>query len=315
MFKKARIYIAGHGGLLGSALFALMRREGYRNILVRTRAELDLTKQSAVERFFRTEKPEYVFLCAGLTGGIIANKTNPAAFLHTNSAIQDNVFEFAFRQGVKCLVFYGSSCVYPRGLARPIREDDLLTGKIEETSEGYAVAKISGIIACKSYNVQYRRNTCIALVPNTMYGPFDSFDPAHAHVMAALIAKMHRAKTEKEKKVVLWGSGTPRREFVFSEDVARASMFAALHADTLGNRHYNVGTGRDYSIKELAGMIARITGFRGRIEWDSTKPDGTPRKLLNSSDFLRLGWKPCVGLEEGICKTYAWYVKHLQRNE
>jgi GDP-L-fucose synthase len=315
MFKKTRIYIAGHGGLLGSAVCALMRREGYRNIIVRTRAELDLTRQSAVERFFKTTKPEYVFLCAGLTGGIIANKTNPAAFLHTNSAIQDNVFESAFRQGVKRLVFYGSSCIYPRGLARPIREDDLLTGKIEETSEGYAAAKISGILACKSYNVQYRRNICIALVPNTMYGPFDSFDPAHAHVMAALIAKMHRAKTEKEKKVVLWGSGTPRREFIFSEDVARASVFAVLHADTLGNRHYNVGTGRDYSIKELAGMVARITGFRGGIEWDRTKPDGTPRKLLDSGDFLRLGWKPRVGLEEGIRKTYAWYVKHLQRNE
>lgn len=310
MEKDARIFVAGHTGLLGSILVKKLKSDGYCDIITRSHKELDLTDQIAANNFFKKERPEYVFLAAGLVGGIMANKTYPATFLHTNIAIQDNVFEAATKTGVIHLVFYGSSCMYPWDCPQPIKEEYLMTGEIEDTSEGYAIAKISGILACKSYNNQYKNNRFIALLPNNMYGPNDNFDLENSHVLAALIRKFHDARRAGEKRIILWGSGTPKREFIFSEDVADASIFAMNHADKLQNIHYNLGSGVDYSIKELAQMISDIVGFTGEIEWDTTKPDGTPRKILDCSRFLRLGWRPHTDIKKGIKSTYEWYVSN-----
>ena len=313
MFKDSRIYVAGHTGLLGSAILRKLKSEGYRNILTITHKELDLIDQKSVDDFFKKEQPEYVFLCAGLTGGIIANKTYPATFLHTNIAIQDNVFQASQIFNSKHLMFYGSSCVYPKNCPQPIKEEYLLTGEIEETSDAYATAKIAGIIACKSYNNQYKTNRFIALIPNSMYGPKDNFDLENSHVLSALIRRFHEAKKEGKNKITLWGSGNPRREFIFSEDVADASIFAMMNVGKLQNIHYNLGTEIDYSIRELAEIVAGIVGFKGKIEWDMTKPDGTPRKLLDNSRFLNLGWKPATTLEEGLEITYRWYSKNIPK--
>jgi len=311
MQKDSRIYVAGHTGLLGSAITGRLKAEGYRDIVTKSHAELDLTDQWAVHEFFRSVQPEYVFLTAGLTGGIIANRTYPATFLHTNISIQDNVFEAAMKTGIQNLVFYGSSCIYPKLCPQPIREEYLMTGEIEETSEGYAIAKTAGILACRTYNNQFRTNRFIALLPNSMYGPGDHFDLENSHVLSALIRKFHEGKEEDLRDVPLWGTGSPRREFIFHEDVADASLFAMTHAGLLQNMHYNLGSGVDLSIKELAGIIAEIVGFKGEIVWDTTKPDGTPRKLLDSSRFLNLGWKPKTDIRTGIRKTYDWYMKTL----
>ena len=308
MNKDSKIYVAGHTGLLGAALLKKLELEGYRNIITKTRSELDLINQERVKDFFKKEQPEYVFLCAGLTGGIIANKTYPATFLHANIAIQDNVFEAAQEYSVKHLIFYGSSCIYPKYSPQPIKEDYLFDGKIEETSDAHAIAKIAGIIACKSYNIQFKINRFIALIPNSMYGPNDNFDLESSHVLAALLRRLHEAKTEKKEKVALWGSGKSRREFIFSEDVADASLFAVKNAAKLQNMHYNVGTGIEYSIKELARIVSQIVGYEGGIEWDTTKPDGTPRKLLDSEKFCGLGWRPQTTLEEGLRKTTDWFL-------
>lgn len=311
MFKDSRIYVAGHTGLLGTALMKKLRKQGYMNIETRAHAELDLTDQRSVEEFFMNERPEYVFMAAGLSGGIMANKTYPATFLHTNIAMQDNVFEAANKYGVKHLIYYGSSCVYPKNATQPIKEDLLLTGEIEKTSEAYAAAKLAGIMACRAYNNQYGTNRFIALLPNSMYGPHDNFDPDDAHVLSALIRKFHEARIGNKDEVVLWGSGNPRREFIYSEDVANASIFAMMNAGRLENTHYNIGTGIDFSIKELAGIISDITGFSGRIGWDTGKPDGAPRKLLDSSGLLTLGWKPQTFFREGLKKTYDWFLKDI----
>ena len=308
MNKDSKIYVAGHTGLLGSALLKQLKSEGYSNIVTRTHVELDLTRQESVDDFFKKEQPEYVFLCAGQTGGIMANKTYPATFLHTNIAIQDNVFQASQKYNVRRLVFYGSSCVYPKNCPQPIKEDYLLTGEIEQTSEAYAIAKIAGILACRAYNTQYKTNKFIALVPNSMYGPNDNFNPETSHVLSALIKKFHDAKIEKKEKVVLWGSGNPKREFIFSEDVADASVFAMKNAEHLQNTHYNIGTGIDYSIKELAEIISEIVGFKGDIEWDVSKPNGTPKKLLDSTHFLNMGWKPSTPLEGGLKMTYECFL-------
>ena len=312
MHKDAKIFVAGHTGLLGSALVRKLKTDGYRNIITKTHKKLDLTNQQAVSDFFQNEKPEYVFLAAGLVGGIMANKTHPASFLHNNIAMQDNVFEAATKTNVRHLVFYGSSCMYPKNCPQPIKEEYLMTGEIEDTSEGYAIAKIAGILACKTYNNQFKNNRFIALLPNSMYGPKDHFDLENSHVLSALIRKFHDAKTKGEKKVILWGTGNPQREFIFHEDVAEASIFAMKNADKLRNMHYNIGSGVDFSIKELAQMISEIVGFTGNIEWDTTKPDGTQRKLLDSSRFLHLGWKPVTDIKTGIKITYEWYVRNLQ---
>ncbi len=312
MNKDSKIYVAGHTGLLGTALIKKIKEKGFNNIIIRTREELDLTNNQEVDRFFKQNKLEYVFLAAGKTGGIIANKTYPSQFLHINLAIQNNVFHAAQRYEVKHLIFYGSSCVYPKNCEQPIKEEYLLTGEIEETSEAYAAAKIVGIIACKAYNSEYKTNRFIALVPNSMYGHHDNFDIDNSHVIAALIRKIHEAKIEKRVEMVLWGSGSPRREFLFNEEVADASIFAMENSDKLKNIHYNIGTGVDHSIKELASIIKSIVGYDNKISWDTSKPDGTPRKLLDSSQFLSLGWKPSVPLETGLLLTYEWYLRNTE---
>jgi GDP-L-fucose synthase len=309
MFRDSKIYVAGHTGLLGSALTKRLRADGYRHVIASPHQELDLTDKKAVFKFFSAQEPKYVFLAAGKVGGIMSNKTYPADYLHTNIAIQDSVFEAAREFEVKHLLFYGSSCIYPKLSPQPMKEEYLLTDAIEETSEAYAAAKIAGIIACKAYNQQYNSNRFIALVPGTMYGPHDNFDLENCHVLSALIRKFHDATITRADSVTLWGSGTPRREFIFSEDVADASLFAMGRADKLENKHYNVGTGVDYSIRELAATIAEIVGYKGRVVWDATKPDGAPQKLLDSSRFLPLGWKPTVSIEDGLRRTYEWYQK------
>jgi len=312
MLKDSRIYIAGHMGLLGSALINKLKSGGYTDIVTKTRSELDLTKQDKVNEFFNKERPDFVFLAAGLTGGIIANKKYPATFLHTNIAIQDNVFHAANKYYVKHLVFYGSSCVYPKNCPQPMKEEYLMTGSIEETSEAYAIAKTAGIIGCRSYNSQFNSNCFIALIPNSMYGPNDNFDIEKSHVLSALIRKFHEAKIDEKECITLWGSGNPRREFIFCDDVADASIFAMENANKLQNFHYNIGTGVDYSIKELAEFISRIVGYNGEIKWDLSKPDGAPCKLLDSSKFFDLGWKPSVNIEEGLKVTYEWYLRNMK---
>lgn len=312
--KKSKIYVAGHTGLLGSAIIKKLDESGYTNIIVRSHSELDLTDQKAVDEFFKHEKPEYVFLAAGLTGGIIANRTYPADFFNVNIEIQSNVFQSALKYDIKRLIFYGSSCIYPKNAIQPIKEEYLLSGQMEETSEAYASAKISGIIACKAYNNQYKSNRFISLIPNSIYGPNDNFDLENSHVLSALIRKIHEAKINGKDKVILWGSGNPRREFIFSEDAAAASIFImSLDEDYIKNTHYNIGTGIDYSIKELAEMISNIVGFKGNIEWDASKPDGVQRKLLDSSKFLSLGFNTAVSLEKGVQMTYDWYLKNLRK--
>jgi GDP-L-fucose synthase len=304
---SSKIYVAGHTGLLGSALMKQLKLKGYKNIIVRSHSELDLTNYSAVDNFIKKEKPEYIFLSAGKVGGIMGNKAFPADFLHINIAIQDNVFEASHKYNVKHLIFYGSSCTYPKQCRQPMKETDLLTGPIEETSEGYAAAKIAGIIACRSYNRQYNTDRYIALLPNSMYGPEDNFDLENSHVLSSLIRKFHEAKVTGNQKVVLWGTGKPRREFVFCEDIASASIFVMNNVQHMENRHYNIGTGIDYLIRELAEAVKKVVEYNGEIQWDTSKPDGALRKLLDSSDFLKLGWKPTVTLEEGLKITYEWY--------
>ncbi len=311
MFKNSRIYIAGHTGLLGSALLKELKLKGFLNVITKTHSELDLINQASVDTFFKKERPEYVFLCAGLTGGIIANKTYPATFLHTNIAIQDNVFQASQEYQVNHLVFYGSSCMYPKSCRQPIQEDYLLTGKIEETSEAYAIAKIAGILACKSYNNQFNTKRFIALVPNTFFGPHDNFDPNTSHVIPSLISKFHAAKTTKRNEVVLWGSGQPRREFIYSEDVAAASVFAMENAVRFENKHYNVGTSTDCTIRELADKIASIVGYTGNISWDRTSPDGTAKKLLDSTNFSNMGWTPTTSLDKGLEMTYEYFLNSV----
>ncbi|MBI5236211.1 MAG: GDP-L-fucose synthase [Deltaproteobacteria bacterium] len=315
MRNDQKVFVAGHTGLLGSAVAGRLIHDGWGNVVTRAHKELDLTRQADVEEFFKRERPEYVFLCAGLTGGIGVNKGFPAGFLHTNLAIQDNVFEASVKHGVHSLVFYASSCVYPKGCAQPMKESDILTGSMEETSEAYAIAKLAGLKACRAYNKQYGGNCFIALLPNSMYGPHDNFDTESSHVLAALIRKIHDAKIRRSSAVRLWGSGNPLREFVFSEDVASASVFALENAWRLDNDCYNVGSGQEASIKELAAKVAYAVGYKGEIEWDMHKPDGAARKLLDCARFNALGWRPSVSLEEGIKRTYDWFLSVHGRKE
>jgi len=307
MYKNSKIYVAGHTGLIGSSLIGRLKGQGYHNVITRPHAELDLTDKAAVFDFFSSEKPEYVFLAAGKVGGILSNKAYPVDYLHINISIQDNVFEAAQKYNVRNLIFYGSSCSYPKDCPSPIREKYFLTGPIEETSQGYAAAKIAGIIACKMYNSQYRTNRFIALIPNSVYGPMDNFNLENSHVLSALIRKFHEAKTNREDSITLWGSGKPRREFIFSEDVAEASIFAMQNAEKLENQHYNIGTGVDYSIEELAQIVKGAVGYDGEILWDKNKPDGACRKLLDSTKFQSLGWEPKTDLGKGLKITYQWY--------
>ncbi|MEM7182555.1 MAG: GDP-L-fucose synthase [Spirochaetota bacterium] len=312
MFKpESKIYIPGHTGLLGTALLKELQQQGYKNLVTCSRKELDLTDKAALAIFWEKQKPEYVILAAGLTGGIVANKTYPAEFLHQNLSIQDNFFELAIRYNTKALVFFASSCVYPKQSPQPMKEEYLFTGPIEETSEAYAVAKTSGLIACKSYNKQYEKTKFICLLPNSMYGPNDNFDLENSHVLSALIRKIHDAKIN-QTPITLWGSGSPEREFVYSEDVANACLFTLQNIDKIENQHYNIGSGTAVSIRELAETICEVVGYEGEIIWDTSKPDGTPKKLLDSSQFLDLGWKNKMNLKQGIGATYQWFLQNIE---
>jgi len=310
MLKHSKVYVAGHTGLLGSALIKKLREYGCRNIITKDHSELELTDKEAVDQFFDRERPEHVFLAAGKTGNIKTCATYPATFIHLNICIQDNVFEAANKHEVKHMVYYGSSCTYPKNSTQHIKEEYFLTGPIEETSDAYASAKIAGVLACKAYNKQYNTNRFIALIPNTMYGPNDKFSINNSHVYSALIRRFHDAVRDGENTVVLWGSGNQRREFIFSDDVADASIFMVNNAVILDYTHYNVGTGVDLSIRELALMIAKKTGFEGEIKWDTTKPDGPKQKLLDSTRILQLGWKSSVSLENGLSMTYKWFLEN-----
>ena len=307
MELDSKIYLAGHRGLVGSAILRKLKQKGYENIITRSSSELDLRDQLAVSEFLAREKPEYVFLAAAKVGGILANDTYPAEFLYDNLAIQNNVIHFSCQHGVEKLLFLGSSCIYPKHAPQPMKEEYLLTGPLEPTNAPYAVAKIAGITMCQSYNRQYGTKF-ISAMPTNLYGPGDNFDLETSHVLPALIRKFHDAKINHEPKVEVWGTGTPKREFLHVDDLADACLFLMLHYD--GSDIINVGVGEDVSILELAEMVKEIVGFEGEIVLDRTKPDGTPRKLLDVSKMMKLGWAPTHSLEEGISKTYKWFRDH-----
>ena len=300
--RDARIFVAGHRGMVGSAIVRRLQRGGYDNLLLRGRAELDLTEQAAVERFFAAERPDYVFIAAAKVGGIQANNTFRAEFLYQNLMIESNVIHAAWRAGVERLLFLGSSCIYPRDCPQPIREDYLLTGPLEPTNEPYAIAKIAGIKLCESYNRQYGTRYVCAM-PTNLYGPNDNYDLATSHVLPALIRKAHEARERGDSELVVWGSGRPRREFLYVDDMADACVF--LMESGVSEGLFNVGTGSDVSIRELAQTVMDVVGFGGRIVFDTSKPDGTPRKLLDVSRLGALGWRASMPLREGIRLAHA----------
>ena len=308
MDNTSRIYVAGHTGLVGSAIVRRLRGAGCAQLITQTRANLDLRDQGAVEKFFAAAKPEYVFVAAAKVGGILANSTYPAEFLVDNLRIECNLIDAAFRNGVRKLLFLGSSCIYPRLCPQPIREEYLLTAPLEPTNEWYAIAKIAGVKMAQAYRQQYGFNA-ISAMPTNLYGQGDNFDPNSSHVLPALLRKFHEARETGAAEVVIWGTGAPRREFMHVDDAADAAVFLMEHYSQA--EVINVGTGTDVTIAELAGLIGRIVGYRGRIVFDSTKPDGTPRKLLDVSRLSAIGWRARIGLEEGIAATYQWYRQHL----
>jgi GDP-L-fucose synthase len=302
-----RIYVAGHRGLVGSAVVRALEARGHTGLILRTHAELDLTDQSAVRKFFAGERPDAVILAAARVGGIRANDTQPATFIRDNLLIQDNVIDAAYRAGVAKLIFLGSSCIYPKLAPQPIREDSLLTGPLEPTNEWYAVAKIAGIKMCQAYRRQYGFRA-ISLMPTNLYGPGDNFDLETSHVLPALIRRFHQAKEDGAQSVTIWGTGNPRREFLHVDDLADAVLYL-LHA--YDDEHIvNVGCGEDLTIRELAGLVMSVVDYRGRLLFDSTKPDGTPRKLLDVSRLRELGWSSRITLRAGIESTYAWFKTH-----
>jgi len=301
MDKKEKIYIAGHRGMVGSAIHRRLRKEGFENFVFRTSDELDLRDQQAVAAFFEKEKPEYVFLAAAKVGGILANNTYRAEFLYDNLMIQSNVIENSYRQGVKKLLFLGSSCIYPKLASQPLKEEYLLTGLLEHTNEPYAIAKIAGIKMCDAYRSQYGCNF-ISVMPTNLYGPNDNYDLNTSHVLPALLRKFHEAKTQNQPEVIVWGSGTPCREFLHADDMADACVFLMKNYNEEGL--INIGVGEDLSIKELAEMIKGITGYKGKIVFDSSKPDGTPRKLMDVAKLSALGWRASISLREGITQVY-----------
>lgn len=305
MEQNAKIYVAGHRGLVGSALVRRLEQGGYRNLIFRTSSELDLRDQNAVRSFFAAERPEYVFLAAAKVGGIHANNTCPADFIYDNLIVEANVIHEAFSTGVKKLLFLGSSCIYPRLAPQPMREEVLLTGALEPTNEPYAVAKIAGIKLCQSYNRQYGTNF-ISVMPTNLYGPGDNFDLENSHVLPAMIRKFHEAKEKQAPEVLLWGTGTPKREFLYVDDMADACLFLMERHN--GSQIVNIGTGSDVTIRELAEKIGTVVGYEGTIAWDSSKPDGMPRKLLDVSLLQGMGWEYSTGLEDGIKKTYGAYL-------
>lgn len=352
MEKNAKIYIAGHTGLVGSGLLRKLASDGYSNLVVRNHSDLDLTRQEDVEKFFKKERPEYVFLAAAKVGGIMANNTYPAEFIYTNLAIQNHVIHAAWKAGVKRLLFLGSSCIYPKECPQPMKEEYLLTGPLEPTNEPYAVAKIAGIKMCHAYNRQYGTQY-LCVQPTNLYGPNDNFNLETSHVLPAMIRKFHLAKlagqgeweavnkdeqkygqipdeikqsigcnmssseTPSKPSVLLWGSGNPRREFLHVDDLADACIFLSTLEENIYHEFFsanavpliNLGCGKDFTIKEMASMIAEIVGYRGDVHWDTDKPDGTPQKLLDISRIKKLGWKPNIDLKNGIRRVYQWYLK------
>ncbi len=307
MNLSSKIYIAGHKGLVGSAITRKLQELGYTNLVFKTIDELDLLDQRATADFFVSEKPEYVFLAAAKVGGIHANNEYPADFIYQNLQIQNNIIQNAYLNGVKKLLFLGSSCIYPRDCTQPIKEAYLLTGPLEKTNDAYAIAKIAGIKMCQSYNKQYGTKF-ISVMPTNQYGPNDNFDLESSHVLPALLRKFHDAKLSGAKEMVMWGTGSPKREFLHVDDTADACVYLMKTYD--GDEIVNIGTGEDISIKELAEMIKEIVGFEGKIINDTTKPDGTPRKLLDISKLHSLGWKHKIPLESGIKMTYDWFLKN-----
>ena len=309
MEKDAKIFIAGHNGMVGAALMRRLDSAGFKNLITRPSSQLNLTNQKKVYDFFMKEKPDYVFLAAARVGGIVANITYPAEFIYNNIQVQTNVIHSAWKSGVKKLLFGGSSCIYPKGCPQPVKEEYLLTGKLEPTSEPYAIAKIAGIKMCQSYNSEYGTNY-ISVIPADLHGPYDDFDPETSHVLPALIRKMHEAKTCNEPEVVVWGTGSPRRESLRVDDLADACIFLMNNYDE--SEMINIGSGEDLSIKELALLIKDVIGFKGDVIFDESKPDGAPRKLLDISKIRKLGWSPKINLEKGIRQTYLWYEDYVK---
>ncbi|MFN5712064.1 MAG: GDP-L-fucose synthase family protein [Bacteroidota bacterium] len=301
MNKEAKIFVAGHRGMVGSAMVRRLERAGFNNIITRTSSQLNLTNQAAVADFFAAEKPEYVVLAAAKVGGIMANNTYRGQFIYENLMIQNNVIHQSYVNGVKKLLFLGSSCIYPKMAPQPLKEDYLLTGTLEHTNEPYAIAKIAGIKMCEAYRTQYGCNF-ISAMPTNLYGPNDNYDLHNSHVLPALIRKFHTAKVNQDKSVVIWGTGTPRREFLHVDDLADACYYLLEHYD--GEQLVNVGSGVDVTIFELANLVKQIVGFNGEIELDPSKPDGTPRKLMDVSKLEKVGWKYKISLEEGIGSVY-----------
>jgi GDP-L-fucose synthase len=306
MELNSKIYIAGHRGMVGSAIFRNLTSKGFQNIITKTSAELDLRNQAAVNVFFATEKPEYIFLAAAKVGGIYANNTFRAEFLYDNLIIEANIIHAAAKNDVKKLMFLGSACIYPKMAPQPLKEDYLLTGPLEPTNEPYAIAKIAGIKLCEAYRCQYGCNF-ISVMPNNLYGTGDNYDLKNSHVLPALIRKMHEAKENNADEVVVWGTGTPKREFLYSDDLADACVF--LMENYNEEELINIGTGEDQSIADLAAMIKDIVGFKGRIVFDSTKPDGTPRKLMDVTKLHNFGWKHTIELEQGLKLVYKNFLE------
>lgn len=305
MEKTAKIFVAGHRGLVGEAISRQLRAVGYDRLLERSHAELDLTCQQAVDTFFQTERPEYVFLAAAKVGGILANNSYPADFIYQNLMIETNVIQAAYRNGVKKLLFLGSSCIYPRLCPQPIKEEYLMTGPLEPTNEPYAMAKLAGISLCNAFRRQYGCHF-ISVMPTNLYGPGDNFDLENSHVLPALIRKFHDAKENKAASVTIWGSGAPRREFLYVDDLAEACVFLMQHYNEAGI--VNIGTGQDQTIAELARVVADTVGYKGSLVYDRTKPDGTPQKLLDVGKIKALGWQAKTDLSNGLTQTYAWFV-------
>ena len=310
MEKKSKIYVAGHRGMVGSAIVRELRRQGYDNIITRTHSELDLTDQQAVNGFFAAEKPEYVFLAAAKVGGIEANDKAPADFMYLNMMLEMNVIHAAWRNGCRKLQFLGSSCIYPRLAPQPMPESCLLTSSLEKTNEAYALAKISGLKYCEYLNRQYGTDF-ISVMPTNLYGPNDNYHPTHSHVVPALIRRFHEAKENGAESVTCWGDGSPLREFLYVDDLANLCVF--LMNNYSGNETVNAGTGKELSIRELTQTVAEVVGYRGRIEWDTTRPNGTPRKLLDVSKATRLGWRYSTELREGIALAYEDFLNNPMR--
>lgn len=310
MKKNSKIYIAGHTGLVGSAILRELKRKGYENIITKTRKELDLTNQEKVNDFFKKNKPEYVFLAAARVGGILANNSFPGDFIYENMMISFNIIHASYKNNVKKLINLGSTCIYPRDAPQPLKEDYLLSGKLEKTNEAYAIAKISAIKMCNYYNQQYKTNF-ISVMPTNLYGINDNFDLKTSHVLPALIRKFHEAKKSNKKEVIVWGDGSPLREFLYVDDLANSLVYIMENKDYNDIGEFvNIGTGKEISIKELSEKIAKIIKFNGNIIFDKSKPNGTPRKVTDVSKLNKLGWKAETSLEKGIEKTYKWFIKN-----